>query len=47
MSSIIEGYEYDIFIIYRQKDTNGEGWVSEFVEVLRTELGFMNEEFQI
>jgi TolB-like protein len=38
MSSIIEGYNYDIFISYRQKDNKGESWVSEFVEALKTEL---------
>jgi adenylate cyclase len=38
MSSIIEGYNYDIFISYRQKDNKGDRWVSEFVEALRTEL---------
>jgi hypothetical protein len=38
MSSIIEGYNYDIFISYRPKDTKGDGWVSEFVEALKTEL---------
>ena len=38
MSSIIEGYSYDIFISYRQKDNKGERWVSEFVEALKTEL---------
>lgn len=38
MSSIIEGYNYDIFISYRQKDNKGERWVSEFVESLKTEL---------
>jgi len=38
MSSIIEGYTYDIFISYRQKDNKGDRWVSEFVEALRTEL---------
>jgi len=38
MSSIIEGYNYDIFISYRQKDNKGDKWVSEFVEVLKTEL---------
>ena len=38
MSSIIEGYNYDIFISYRQKDNRGERWVSEFVESLKTEL---------
>ncbi len=38
MSSIIEGYNYDIFISYRQKDNKGEHWVSKFVEALKTEL---------
>jgi tetratricopeptide (TPR) repeat protein len=38
MASIIEGYSYDIFISYRQKDNKGDRWVSEFVEALKTEL---------
>jgi len=38
MSSIIEGYNYDIFISYRQKDNKGDRWVSDFVEALKTEL---------
>ncbi|GEM_PF-4043159 len=38
MSSIIEGYNYDIFISYRKKDNKGDRWVSEFVEALRTEI---------
>jgi len=38
MSSVIEGYNYDIFISYRQKDNKGDMWVSEFVEALKTEL---------
>jgi hypothetical protein len=48
MSSIIEGYNYDIFISYRQKDnqptpsygwqSKGDRWVSEFVEAMKTEL---------
>jgi len=38
MSSLIPGYEYDIFISYRQKDNKGDRWVSEFVEALTTEL---------
>ena len=38
MSSIIEGYNYDIFISYRQKDNKGDRWVSEFVKALKTEL---------
>jgi hypothetical protein len=31
MPSIIPGYEYDIFISYRQKDNKHDGWVTEFV----------------
>lgn len=38
MSSIIEGYEYDIFISYRQNDNKRDGWVSDFVQALRDEL---------
>jgi len=38
MSSIINGYNCDIFISYRQKDNKGDRWVSEFVEALKTEL---------
>ncbi len=38
MASTIEGYNYDIFISYRQKDNKGDRWVSEFVEALMTEL---------
>jgi tetratricopeptide (TPR) repeat protein len=38
MGSLISGFEYDIFISYRQKDNKGEKWVSEFVESLKTEL---------
>jgi TolB-like protein len=38
MPSIIEGYNYDIFISYRQKDNKGDRWVSEFVDSLKTEL---------
>jgi len=38
MASLISGYEYDIFISYRQKDNKGDRWVSEFVEALKTEL---------
>ncbi|TAL62846.1 MAG: hypothetical protein EPN88_12835, partial [Bacteroidetes bacterium] len=38
MASIVPGYEYDIFISYRQKDNKGDRWVSEFVETLKTEL---------
>ena len=38
MSSIIEGYNYDIFISYRQKDNKYDSWVSEFVDNLKKEL---------
>jgi len=38
MASIVPGYEFDIFISYRQKDNRGERWVSEFVDALKTEL---------
>ncbi|MCX6254511.1 MAG: hypothetical protein NTV31_08560 [Bacteroidia bacterium] len=38
MASIIPGYEYDIFISYRQKDNKHDGWVTEFVENLKGEL---------
>ena len=38
MPSIIEGYNYDIFISYRQKDNKYDGWVTEFVDHLKKEL---------
>jgi serine/threonine-protein kinase len=38
MASILEGYEYDIFISYRQKDNKHDGWVTEFVNNLKGEL---------
>lgn len=38
MASIIEGYSYDIFISYRQKDNKYDGWVTDFVSNLRKEL---------
>ena len=38
MASIIPGFEYDIFISYRQKDNKGDRWVSEFVDALKNEL---------
>jgi tetratricopeptide (TPR) repeat protein len=38
MASLIPGFEYDIFISYRQKDNKGDKWVTEFVTALRTEL---------
>jgi hypothetical protein len=38
MPAIIPGYEYDIFISYRQKDNKYDGWVTGFVENLKKEL---------
>jgi len=34
MPGIIEGYSYDIFISYRQKDNKYDNWVTEFVDHL-------------
>jgi hypothetical protein len=38
MASLIRGFEYDIFISYRQKDNKYDGWVTEFVDNLKREL---------
>jgi TolB-like protein/Tfp pilus assembly protein PilF len=38
MSSLIPGYEYDIFISYRQNDNHSDKWVSNFVHALKEEL---------
>lgn len=38
MASIIEGFSYDIFISYRQKDNKFDGWVTRFVGDLKKEL---------
>jgi len=38
MASLFPGYEYDIFISYRQKDNKYDGWVTEFVDNLKREL---------
>ena len=38
MASLVPGYEYDIFISYRQKDNKHDGWVTEFVNQLKGEL---------
>jgi tetratricopeptide (TPR) repeat protein len=38
MPSLIPGFEYDIFISYRQKDNKYDGWVTEFVKNLKGEL---------
>jgi len=37
MSSLISGFEYDIFISYRHND-NRSGWVTEFVSAFQEEL---------
>lgn len=38
MTSLIPGFEYDIFISYRQKDNKYDGWVTDFVSNLKKEL---------
>jgi TolB-like protein/Tfp pilus assembly protein PilF len=38
MSSIISGFEYDIFISYRHNDNKYDGWVTQFISNLRMEL---------
>ena len=38
MASLVPGYEYDIFISYRQKDNKHDCWVTKFVENLKGEL---------
>jgi len=38
MASLVPGYEYDIFISYRQKDNKYDGWVTDFVDHLKREL---------
>jgi hypothetical protein len=43
MSSIIPGYEYDIFISYRHND-NRSGWVADFVRALQEELAATSKE---
>jgi hypothetical protein len=42
MASIISGYEYDIFISYRQKDNKGDRWVSELIGLLNSNLPYSN-----
>lgn len=37
MASIVQDYEYDIFISYRHND-NLDGWVTDFVQNLEKEL---------
>lgn len=38
MSSLVPGFEYDVFISYRHRDNKYDGWVTEFVSNLRKEL---------
>lgn len=38
MASLIEGYNYDVFISYRQKDNKYDGWVTDFADNLTKEL---------
>ncbi len=38
MGSLVPGYNYDIFISYRQKDNKHDGWVTKFVNDLKGEL---------
>ena len=38
MPSILPGYEYDIFISYRQNDNRSDKWVTNFVNALAEEL---------
>jgi TolB-like protein len=38
MQSLVPGYQYDIFISYRQKDNKYDGWITEFVSNLKKEL---------
>ena len=38
MPSIVPGFEYDIFISYRQNDNKYDQWVSDFVHNLSLEL---------
>lgn len=38
MASLFPGFEYDIFISYRQNDNKYDGWVTEFVGNLKKEL---------
>lgn len=38
MPSLIPGYEYDIFISYRQKDNKYDGWVTELSKIWEKSL---------
>jgi len=45
MASIVPGYEYDIFISYRQKDDKGDRWVIELTDLLNSNLPYSNLHF--
>ena len=48
MAGLIPGYEYDIFISYRQKDNKYDGWVTDFIDHLKRELeGTFKEEISV
>ena len=38
MPSLLPGFEYDIFISYRQKDNKGGKWVTAFLNALKAEI---------
>ena len=38
MAAILPGYEFDIFISYRQNDNKRDGWVTKFINTLKDEL---------
>jgi hypothetical protein len=38
MSSLVPGFEYDVFISYRHKDDKYDHWVTDFVSNLKREL---------
>lgn len=37
-SSVVPGFDYDIYVSYRQHDNKYDGWVTEFAEKLKQEL---------
>jgi len=45
MPSILPGYEYDIYISYRQKDNRSDKWVTNFVQVLEEEIDAIFKEY--
>jgi hypothetical protein len=45
MASIVPGYEYDIFISYRQKDDECDRWVIELTDLLNSNLPYSNLHF--